>query len=139
MRANYRFQILFLGYWPELLTSRPQAWVHQRRSTTANYRFRILVLVYQQKQYTEPLQQSRLGKRSLVAHTGCNHLGSTFANQQTFRVHRFGANQQVLGFHIFEATGATSGLPLPNSKSLDFIASGLLVLPQGHVCPRANH
>ena len=48
------------------------------------------------------------------------------------------ANQQILELHCFGATGATSGPPLPTSKSLDFIALGLLGLPRGPLCQPAN-
>ena len=37
------------------------------------------------------------------------------------------------------AIGATLGLPLPTSKSLEYIALGLLGLPWGYLCQRANH
>ena len=39
------------------------------------------------------------------------------------------ANQEIFGFHCLRTTRATSGLPFPTSKSLDFIALGLLGLP----------
>ena len=55
------------------------------------------------------------------------YLGATFANEQ------------IIGFHCYGATGATLGMPLPTSKSLDFFAMGLLGLPWGYLCQRANH
>ena len=49
------------------------------------------------------------------------------------------ANEQILGLQRSRATRATLGLPLPTSKSLDFIAPGLLGLPWDYLCQRANH
>ena len=48
------------------------------------------------------------------------------------------ANEQIIGFHCSEPTGSTLGVPLPASKSLDFIALGLLRLLSGYICQRAN-
>ena len=44
------------------------------------------------------------------------------------------ANEELIGLHCYGATGATLGLPLPTSKSLDCIASWLLRLPWGYLC-----
>ena len=37
------------------------------------------------------------------------------------------------------ATGATSGLPLPISDSLNYSSLGLLGLPRGYLCQPGNH
>ena len=73
---------------------------------------------------------------------------ATVANEQPIGFHCYGATGANLGLLLptsksldfcFGATGATLGLPLPTSKPLNFIAMGLLGLPWGYLCQRANH
>ena len=49
------------------------------------------------------------------------------------------ANEEIIGFHCHGATAATLGRPLPTSTPLDFFAMGLLGLPWGYICQRADH
>ena len=49
------------------------------------------------------------------------------------------ANEQIIGLHCFRPTRAYLGPTLPTSKSLDYIASGLLGPTSGLPCQRANH
>ena len=72
--------------------------------------------------------------------------GNTCRNRCTICVHLlrnqrpyiFWEFRYLWGLHCYVATGATLGLSLPTSKSLDFNSMGLLGLPWGCLCQRAN-